>query len=365
MARGVHPAVTIVRLTTVQDFAALGVQWRDLEQRAAASFFQSWTWVGCLAEERFPDPVLVEATEDGRTVALALFNRVRQWIGRPVLYLSENGTAELDCPYVEQNGVLTEVGREAALTMLCLRMALRSYDLVLSGLREPQVAAVRNGAGLVSTRRTQASPMIDLAGVRARGRGYLAERSANTRQQIRRSNRLYERDGPIMLQRAETVAAAHAMLDTMAVLHQASWTSRGMPGSFAKPFFLRFHRALLAAAIPRGEVALFRFAGDDTVIGILYNFVYDGRVIAYQSGFAYQQHVPQAKPGLTCHCLAIEHALAHGFDVYDFLAGESRYKTSLADGAYTQTWLRAGSAWSPRLLIEQGLRTLRGRGAES
>ena len=98
----------------VEDFAALGERWRDLEQRADGSFFQSWTWVGCLAAERFPDPVLVEATEDGRTVALACstasgasVRAVRRCIwARP-------GSPELDCPYVEQNGILAEAGREA------------------------------------------------------------------------------------------------------------------------------------------------------------------------------------------------------------------------------------------------------------
>ena len=44
------PAVTIERVT---DFASLAPQWCDLQQRAAASFFQSWAWTGCLAEARF------------------------------------------------------------------------------------------------------------------------------------------------------------------------------------------------------------------------------------------------------------------------------------------------------------------------
>ena len=67
--------MTAVTVSGVQDFAALEIRWRDLERRATPSFFQSWTWTGCLAGERFTDPVLVEAAEQGRTVALALFNQ--------------------------------------------------------------------------------------------------------------------------------------------------------------------------------------------------------------------------------------------------------------------------------------------------
>ncbi len=117
----VRCGVASVCVSEVTDFTALGERWRDLEQRSECSFFQSWTWVGCLAAERFPDAVLVEATEAGRTVALGLFNRVRHRLGPPTLFLAENGTAELDCPYVEQNGILTEAGCDADLTALCLR----------------------------------------------------------------------------------------------------------------------------------------------------------------------------------------------------------------------------------------------------
>ncbi len=348
-----------VGLSAVQDFVALGVRWRDLEQRAQGSFFQSWTWVGCLAAERFADPILVQVTDDGRTVALALFNRVRRWIGPPVLHLTESGNAELDCPHVEQNGVLAEAGREEALTTLCLRAAVRGHDLVLSGVGERELAAVRNVAGLVLVGRSQASPDLDLAALRRAGSDYLAERSANTRQQIRRSARHYERDGPIRVERADSVAAAHAMLDAMAVLHQATWTARGKPGSFARPFFRRFHHALIAQAIPRGEVALLRVTCEETIVGILYNFVYRSRMLAYQSGFSFEPQAPQAKPGLTCHSLAIRLALTQGLQVYDFLAGDSRYKRSLSDGAHRQIWARAGQLWSPPLLIERSLRVFR------
>jgi CelD/BcsL family acetyltransferase involved in cellulose biosynthesis len=340
--------VIATRVSSVEDFAELGVRWRDLEQRADVSFFQSWTWMGCLANERFADPVLVEATEDGRTVALALFNRVRRRIGLAVLHLGESGTTELDCPYIEQNGVLAEAGRTEELTQRCLRAVASRYDLMLSGVGDPTLAAVRRSARLLRVTRSQDSPFVDLAALRTAGGDYLAGRSANTRQQIRRSDRFY---GPITVETAGSVAAGHAMLEEMAVLHQATWSARGRPGSFARPFFRRFHRALIEAAIPRGEVKLLKISSNQSVIGILYNFAHRGRMSAYQSGFAYQANEPQAKPGLTCHHRGIQYALDQGLDVYDFLAGEDRYKRSLADLSHRQSWVQAGPVWSPRLLF--------------
>jgi CelD/BcsL family acetyltransferase involved in cellulose biosynthesis len=231
-------------------------------------------------------------------VALALFNRVRRGIGPAVLYLGESGAAELDCPYVEQNGVLALAGRETELTEACLRAVAARYDLVLSGVGDTDLGSIRRSTGLARIVRSQSSPFVDLGALRRAGGDYLAGRSPNTRQQIRRSDRFYEQTGPIEIEQGASVAAAHAMLDELAVLHQAAWTARGRPGSFARPFFRRFHRELIAVAGPRAEVLLLKVSCSGTVIGILYNFYYRSKMLAYQSGFAYRQGESQAKPGL-------------------------------------------------------------------
>jgi CelD/BcsL family acetyltransferase involved in cellulose biosynthesis len=339
-----------VRLSRLTDLAALGARWRDLEQRAAPSFFQTWTWTGCLAEERFPDPVLLEAIEDGRTIALALFNRRRPRLGLTALHLQETGTPALDCPYIEQNGILAEAGREEELTRLCLRAAARRHRLILSGVGQPVLRASRKAAALVRLRREQSSPCLDLAAIRRAGGDVLAGRSANTRQQIRRSDRYFSGFGPLAIAQPGTAEAAQVLLLRMADLHQASWQARGQPGSFAQPFFARFHAELIRRALPRQEIALLHVTAGDATVGILYNFAHAGRMLAYQSGFAPPpQPSGHAKPGLTCHHAALRHALAHGFDVYDFLAGAVRYKLSLADSAHPQYWIEAGPGWCLRL----------------
>ncbi len=344
-----------VRVTTGVDFTALGPRWRELELRANGSFFQSWTWVGCLFAERCRDPLLVEATEAGRTVALGLFNRSRRRLGPSRLYLSEAGSPRLDCPYVEQNGILTAAGREVELAALCLQPLLAWHELVLSGVGPSTLTAIGRIRGRVVITRSQASPFVDLAAIRRNQTDYLSGRSANTRQQLRRSDRFYQRQAPIRLQQADTLAAAHAMLDRLAELHQASWQARGKPGSFAEPFFHRFHHALIEDGLPQGQIALLQVSCGETLIGLLYNFIHRGRMSAYQSGFAYDGQQAQARPGLTCHHQAIRHAQALGLEVYDFLAGDDRYKRSLADQAHQQAWVIAGPVWSPRLLLRSWL----------
>jgi len=338
-----------VTLTPVSDFAALGEQWRGLESRADVSFFQSWTWTGCLVEQRFPDPILLEARQTGETVALALFNRRRGL--RETLLLGETGETGRDSPFIEFNGVLAAHDQAPDRTEQWLRAARHAAigqekrprlarRVVLSGV-EDGVAAAAHHVGPVVTSRSLAAPWVDLRKLRT-GEDFLAARSANTRYQIRRSDRAYATTGPVTLSRAATLAEAHGMLDELAALHQAAWTARGLPGAFAHPYFARFHHALIERGLPRDEIDLLRVTAGTQVIGLLYNFRYRGRTSAYQSGFDYAGADRHQKPGLTCHHQAIRFAAAAGLDRYDFLAGDDRYKRSLADGATPLHWIAIG-----------------------
>ena len=349
-----------VVVSKVIDFAALGAKWRDLETRSEPSFFQSWTWTGCLAEQRFPDPVLVEALEAGRTVALALFNRR----GRS-LHLGESGDPALDCPYIEFNGVLAETGREAELSVACLR-AVRTGSgqrgigqrgigqwgigrprLVLGGVDDGTEAAAALTGQLRRTR-SLAAPVVDLTD---QEKCFLDRRSANTRQQLRRSDRAYASSGPVAIERAASKAQADAFLEGLIALHQATWTSRGQPGAFAAPFFGQFHRALIGRGLERGEIALLRVSTGDQTVGFLYNFMYRGHCLAYQSGFDYAHAGPHQKPGLTCHHEAIRFARRAGARRYDFLAGDDRYKRSLSDRAEMLRWIEVVDTCSPRFAV--------------
>jgi CelD/BcsL family acetyltransferase involved in cellulose biosynthesis len=217
------------------------------------------------------------------------------------------------------------------------------------------VAAARQ-AGAVRLLRQSPAPWLDLT---ALGQGGLpAALSANTRYQLRRSDRAYAARGPIRVDRAATLAEAEDFLDALAVLHQATWTARGKPGAFANPFFRVFHRALLARALPRGEAEVLRIAAGAAAIGYLYNFRHRGRVLAYQSGFDYAAAGPHQKPGLTCHHAAIALCRREGAVAYDFLAGGDRYKTSLANATTALFWLdlaprlslRGAAYWAERFI---------------
>jgi CelD/BcsL family acetyltransferase involved in cellulose biosynthesis len=184
------------------------------------------------------------------------------------------------------------------------------------------------------------SYLIDLAEIRATTGDYLATRSRNSRQQIRRSMRLFEDAGPLRLAPAASLDEALATLADLKILHQRYWRAKGKPGAFASPFFERFHRALVTDAWPAGKIDLLRLTVGTRTIGCLYNFVHEGQAYAYQSGFDFGSD-GRCKPGLVSHSLAAQRYLDAGLRRYLLLAGEGQYKVTLATHSEPLYWLQA------------------------
>ncbi len=307
-----------------------------MADRAGASFFQRWTWVGTLAQERYSNPVLIEATEDGQTVALALANRAG-W--PPVLHLHETGDPAWDSTFIEHNGPLVAPGRPDVLRAMLSAMR----PAMLSGVddRVRAVAQAMGGTPLQS----RLAPFRDL---------HAADPvSRNTRQALARSARGY---GTITIDAAQNAAEAAAWFATLVALHTATWNARGQPGVFARSAIVRFHHALIATGVPAGTVQMLRVSSATGPIGILYCFIQGGTIYAYQSGFDYATTSAAQKPGLTCHAAAIGYYAGCGMDRYDFLAGDSQYKRSLASGAVALHWLRLRALWDPRAWAGQIIR---------
>jgi CelD/BcsL family acetyltransferase involved in cellulose biosynthesis len=126
-------------------------------------------------------------------------------------------------------------------------------------------------------------------------------------------------------------------LDALAELHRAAWARRGQPGGFRSPRFIHFHKALIQRLLPERAVELLRVSAGDQTVGYIYNFLLDGKVYFYQSGFAYEAD-PKIKPGLVTHYLAAQNYWERGFIEYDFMAGDARYKRSLAKSTRTLYW---------------------------
>jgi CelD/BcsL family acetyltransferase involved in cellulose biosynthesis len=220
--------------------------------------------------------------------------------------------------------------------------------IVLSGIDDRMLMALHGGGRRPLVRRSRPAPYVDFALIRPSGGDYLDVLSPNSRYQVRRSNRAYDKLGGLTVRRAGTTAEASEFLAALAELHQVTWIARGKSGAFANPYFIRFHHELIERGFHRGEIELLRITAGDRIVGFLYNYRFHRRVLAYQSGFNYEDTGPHQKPGLTCHHCAIELALKEGMDSYDFLAGEDRYKRSLSNANVMLHWAEIGGATTLR-----------------
>lgn len=334
-----------VDLTACPPSQDLASQWRALQAQAEPNFFTGWTWIGCWLEHLDPahQPALVRVKLGAELVGLAVLvpqraRRLRWWPSR-ALHLHATGQRQWDDITIEHNGCLVRRGLEdqvQAAVASQLWALMPSVDQVCL----PGVAAGherwRDAPPPVACVREMSEPAyrVDLSSVRASGGVFLDTVGAPTRATVRRSLRLYQGLGEVLISAAADLPQALHFLDRLKHFHQLGWTSRGQPGAFANPRFERFHRRLIAAAWPAGQVQLLRVTAGQAEVGYLYNFVEGGQVLAYQSGFHFGLTERNHHPGLVAHALAAQRALEAGLDGYDFLAGEARYKRQLSHQTY-------------------------------
>jgi CelD/BcsL family acetyltransferase involved in cellulose biosynthesis len=360
-------------LAALPALAELAQDWRQLETTAQPSFFTSWSWIGCWLETlpATVRPQLLRARQGGRTVGLALLVRQpRQRFGLPFCdswHLHATGDATFDILTIEHNGFLLDATQaepvRTAMLAHWMQHSRGASELLLSGQAGSGLPA-GTAPKLMRDDWVRTSYGVDLAAVREKKGDYLALLSSNTRSQIRRSIKEYEKLGPLTLTAATDVAEAKQFLSRLADLHQRHWVERGEPGAFSNPYFQRFHERLIELNLARGEIQLLRITVGERELAYLYSFVLGGRVYFYQSGFDYELIEKHSRPGLVAHVLGAQHNAALGYMVYDFMAGDSRYKLNLATLNEPMTWTTLRKpAW--RFQLEQALRERRRRQRES
>jgi hypothetical protein len=202
----------------------------------------------------------LRVTSEGRTVALGVL--VRRLLRRHgvllsrALFLNSTGDPDLDEITIEYNGLLCERGFEQEAARGCIEFLLSRDDWdewFLDGVQDPGLSDRVPVSGVRwMVRRQSKCHHVDLEALRGSGGEYLGLLGSNTRHNIRRSVREYEKLGPLVLERADTAEQASAFLSGLRQLHQAYWQAKGLSGSFANPFFVEFHAHLVRALFAEG-----------------------------------------------------------------------------------------------------------------
>jgi CelD/BcsL family acetyltransferase involved in cellulose biosynthesis len=333
----------MIEISPLPELRLLEQRWQQLAASSPHSFFLSWqwisTWLHCIPPS--VTPMLLTVTTDGQLQAAALLVKRTVWrrnlIPVKIWILNATGDRRFDSICTEHNGLLAAAPYERAAWEELLdyfSMQDRSWDeFYLAGVPQWLAAAwAERGLALRQTR-LDVGRFLDLARVRAASNssciGILAPR---VRTRVRHTMATVERRfGPIVVSEAATIEEARSFFGELKELHIKRWGDQPNGDAFDRPFFERFHHELISRCFADGVIQLARVRAGPTTLGLLYNFVYQGRVSFYQSGINYAAAERGDSVGLLVHALVIDRNARQGQAIYDMLAGDAQYKRSLAD----------------------------------
>ena len=305
------PELTLER---IDDLAGVADEWTTLAERAGnifATFEWADAWWRVYGEDR---PRLVTACRDanGPLVAvLPLYVSTR----RPVRTLRFLGHGPAD----QLGPVCAPEDRAAAAGALkrLLTEDFRAWDLLLA----ERLAPAEGWAGLIGgwVVHREESPTL-LIGGRSFDE-FLASRSRNFREQVRRRDRKLRREHEVELRLTDS-ERLDSYLDTLSRLHEARWSDDGSGAlSGARE---RFHRDFARRALERGWLRLWVLEADGAPRAAWYGFRFARTDMYYQSGRDPEWERQSVGFVLLSH--TIRQAFDDGMVEYRLLRGGEEYK---------------------------------------
>jgi CelD/BcsL family acetyltransferase involved in cellulose biosynthesis len=313
------------------------------------NLFSTWEWASTWWRDYGAgrDPLVAACREGPDTVAvLPLY----LWSRRPVRVARFVGHGPAD-----QLGPVYAPGAEAAAAE-ALRQTVEQadLDLVLMELlpgRESWREVLRQEPLL-----RESSPTISLG---AGWDAYLAGRSANLRQQIRRRERQLDRRHAVRFRLATEPRRLQDDLTLLYALHRARWGARS---AFSR--FEDFHRDFAAVAFEQGWLRLWFLELDGRPAAAWYGFRFAGVESYYQAGR--DPAFRDESVGFVLLAHSIREAAEEGVVEYRLLRGAERFKLRFADadpGVETFAPARGATGRAARTAAALGLRSATVRSA--
>ena len=326
-----------VSLLPLCDCPELNVLWQDLEARSCCPFFLSWTWISSWLEAYEPecDVLRVECNEE--VVALGLLTRSASIafnrFPSSKIHLHQTGNKSFDQIWLEYNGLLCDEHHHSECVKYAVNFLQKEYpswdEFVIGAITKKEASLIEQYSGLGRYDLWQSSAYgVDLMSMRQTHSDYLSSLSRNTRYQIRKSIKLYDKMGGLHLEYAKNSDQALTYLSDVAPFHLKRWRGISDGSGFSNPDFVRFHEILIKNGWNSGQIDIIKVSCGERVVGYFYNFKYRNKVYFYLSGLC-QEADSSLKPGLSGHALSIQKYMDEGYQYYDFMGGDERYKASL------------------------------------
>ncbi|TET49424.1 MAG: GNAT family N-acetyltransferase [Anaerolineales bacterium] len=319
-------ALSIESRRAVHDFDVLAGEWNDLLRRSAAdTIFLTHEYQRVWWEHLGEGDLALVALRDGRElVGIAPLFAACDGSGSTVLRTV--GCVEVS-DYLD---LIAAPDREPevyqALVDFLESDGAPAWDsLDLCNIREdsptlallPPLAEARGWS--VSVARDEVCPVIQLP---SSWDEYLAGLPGKERREIGRKLRRAEGE---MEAHWYIVGAEHDLAAEVEDFLGLMAASSPDKAEFLTPRMRGFFRALAAVAHEQGWLQLAFLQVGGTKVAAYFNFVYNNRVLVYNSGLDWNTF-PQLSGGHVLIAYCIRHAIEEGREVFDFLRGSERYK---------------------------------------
>lgn len=331
-------------LGPLSGFASCRREWRELAERSG-NLFATWEWASTwwrhFGRDR-PLHLLSCRRPDG---SLAAILPLYEATARPLRVARFVGHGPADqlgpvAPEVPHRGVATAMRRG-------LETSSPRWDLLLA----ERLPADEDWASAARARviRRESSPVVRIDGTG--WEDYLAARSANLRQQVRRRERKLMREHGLRYRLSDDSKRLSSDLDTFLALHAARWGSES--GAF--PTTRRaFHRDFAALSLERGWLRLWLAEIGGQAVAAWYGFCFGDAYWYYQAGR--DPAWEHSSVGFVLLAHTIREAFNDRVREYRLLLGDEPYKERFAtDDAGLETSALAGTRrgraalWGPVL----------------
>lgn len=324
-----------IQISPGSDLETLKKDWTAIQRLEDVPFFLTWSWVEIWIKTYNPRKLVVTARYKADIVAIGLFtfsNKLSLYsIKTRQLRLHQTGDSQMDQIWMEYNDFLCKSEHRSPAVNACLK-ALRIMnsdwdELVMSMMTLSRGSEVLESNDTASIYIRRPCYACNLKSIRLQDNNYLQSLTSNTRYQIRRSIRQYEKlHGELSLQVAQDQQQALDFFQQAGPFHLARWEDSG----YKNELFTDFHRNLIKTCFNDNSVDLLKVKSGNTTIAIMYYLIEGKKVFFYLHGLHFEDD-PKLKPGLVAHSLASQYYLEQGMDIYDYMGGYSQYKHQLAE----------------------------------
>src|SRR5947209_9782423 len=309
-----------LELERLPDLAAARDDWTRLAPQTA-NVFSTFEWADAWRRHLAPDAELVIAScrrGDGEAVGILPLYVAR---AAPVRLLRIVGTGPGD-----QLGPVCAPGDQPAAAAALRRLVndeLRGGGLFLAERLAGDASVLPALGGTVV--RPAPSPVVSVNGHSFDE--YLAARSRNFREQVRRRERKLAREHELAYRLTRDPAELERDMHTLMALHRARW-EEGETGAFEGPR-AAFHLDFAARALERGWLRLWTMELDGRAVAAWYGFRFAGIEVYYQAGR--DPAFDSKAVGFVLLAHSIRSAFEDGVKEYRFGLGGEEYKARFAD----------------------------------